>query len=106
MENVRISTNVNFSERGILCAHLYKDAIRLSSEGISVLAANIKRTLLDKGPSPSVRYSRQTHLQKPNFRNLNNRLGNAVHRTNRDSNFNSANLAFDIAAAIQRAFNM
>jgi len=49
MENVRISTNVNFSERGRLCTHLYKDAIRLSSEGVSVLAANIKRTLLGKG---------------------------------------------------------
>jgi hypothetical protein len=77
-----ISTNVNFSERGRLYAHLYKDAIRLSSEGVSVLAANIKRTLLGKGLSPSVRYSRQTHLQKPNFSNLNNRPGNAVHRTN------------------------
>jgi hypothetical protein len=104
MENVRISTNVNFLERGILCAHLYKDAIRLSSEGVSVLAADIKRTLLGKGPSSFVRYSRKIHLQKPNFRNLNNRPG--VHRTNQDSNFNSANLDFDIAAAIQRTFNM
>jgi hypothetical protein len=30
-----ISTNVNFSVRGRLYAHLYKDAIRLSSEGVS-----------------------------------------------------------------------
>ena len=67
------------------------------------MANNIKRTLLGKGPSPSVRYSRQTHLQNPNFRNLNNRPG--IHRTNQDSNFNSANLDFDIAAAIQRTFN-
>lgn len=46
MENIRIAFNSIFSQNGMICEHLFKDSIRLSPEGVGVLAGNLKRGLL------------------------------------------------------------
>ena len=49
VNNIRISFNSNFINDGRVCVNLYKDAVRLSPQGTSVLASNLKKCLFKVG---------------------------------------------------------
>ena len=70
MENIRIAFNSIFSQNGMICEHLFKDSIRLSPEGVGVLAGNLKRGLLIR-VNGSDSYSRPPYQRTPNTRSNN-----------------------------------
>jgi hypothetical protein len=49
VNNIRISFNSNFINDGKVCVNLHKDAVRLSPQGNSVLASNLKKCLFKVG---------------------------------------------------------
>ena len=49
VNNIRISFTSNFINDGRVCVNLHKDAVRLSSQGTSVLASNLKKCLFKVG---------------------------------------------------------
>jgi hypothetical protein len=123
MENIRIAFNSNFSQNGMICEHLFKDSIRLSPEGVGVLAGNLKRGLLIR-VNGSGSYSRPPYQRTPNTRsnnlyrnqNIQNDRQNLPSQNVRHNHYgynsesknklNPAYLASSITAAILGAFNM
>jgi hypothetical protein len=56
VEKVKISMNSNFTQNGRLRKHLYNDVIRLSRDGVCVLAANLKRILIGNNKQHTYSY--------------------------------------------------
>ena len=66
VNKVQISTNTNFLRGGTLFTRLFRDPIRLSDEGTSVLASNMKRQLFPYSqPKVTKPYSEPRYNSKP-----------------------------------------
>ena len=76
-----------FTQNERLRKYLYNDAIRISRDGVSVLAANLKRMLKGNNKMANKPLDRQT-------------------QTFRNNKLNSAQLASDITNAILSVLNM
>jgi len=111
VEKVKISMNSNFTQNGRLRKHLYHDAIRLSRDGVSVLAANLKRILIGNNNqytysdqlTPS--YSGYMNTRRQNYRTGQQTTGRQT-QTFRNNKLNSVQLASNITNAILSALNM
>ena len=111
ISKVKISFNSNFMRNERLLSHLFSDPIRLSQDGVSVLASNIKKTLIGDVRSKYI----STQSRKPNTGYY--RSGQFHPRDSQqgprrpffqqsDQKLNTAHLASNIAAAILSAINM
>jgi hypothetical protein len=65
VNNIRISFNSNFINDGRVCVNLYKDAVRLSPQGTSVLASNLKKCLFKVGNLVRQPYNYQSGHRRP-----------------------------------------
>ena len=113
----------------MICEHLFNDSIRLSPEGVGVLAGNLKRGLLnrvnDSGSYSRPSYQRTTNTRSNNlyrnqnmqndrqnrypYQNLpsqNVRRNHYGYNSQSKNKLNPAHLASSITAAILGAFNM
>ena len=129
IENIRIAFNSIFSQNGMICEHLFKDHIRLSPEGVGVLAGNLKRGLLNRvngsGSYSRPPYQRTLNTRSNNFyrnQNIQNDRQNRYpyrnlpsqnvrhnyygYNSQSNNKLNAAHLASSITASILCAFNM
>ena len=108
---VQISFNSNFIRNGRLFADLFRDSIRLSPDGVSVLASNLKRALLG-----DVRTS-NNNMQPRKLNMEYGRSGQFYPRSNQhgprrqfgypsDKKLDTAHLASNITAAILSAMKI
>ena len=111
VEKVKISMNSNFTQNGRLRKHLYNDTIRISRDGVSVLAANLKRKFI--GYNKQYTYSDQstpsyagyTNTRRQSYRTGQQTTGRET-QTFRNNKLNSTQLASDITNAILSVLNM
>ena len=111
VEKVKISMNSNFTQNEWLRKHLYRDAIRLSRDGISVLAANLKRILIGNNnqytyfdqSTPS--YSGYLNTRRQNYRTGQQTTGRQT-QPFRNNKLNSVQLVSNITNAILSVLNM
>jgi hypothetical protein len=87
VEKAKMSMISKFTQNERLRKYLYNDAIRISRDGVSVLAANLKRMLKGNNKMANKPLDRQT-------------------QTFRNNKLNSAQLASDITNAILSVLNM
>ena len=118
VNNIRISFTSNFINDGRVCVNLHKDAVRLSSQGTSVLASNLKKCLFKVGNLVRQSYNYQSGHRRPYHENRDNYPRPIYHQRTpnrndphnyRDNNLVSPNpklLATNIARAILSAFQM
>ena len=103
--------NSNFTLNRRLHNHLYNDAIRLSRDGVCVLAANLKRIII--GNNKQYTYSDQStpsYAGYMNTRRQSYRTGQHITgrhtQTFRNNKLNSIQLASDMTNAILSALNL
>ena len=103
--------NSNFTQNGRLRKHLYNDVIRLSRDGVCVLAANLKRIFIGNNKqhtysyqsTPS--YAGYTNTRRQSYRTDQHTTGRQT-QTFRNNTLNSVQLAPDITNAILSALNL
>jgi hypothetical protein len=103
--------NLEMFKNRRLRKQLYSDAIRLSRDGVSVLAAYLKRTLI--GNNKQHTYSDQStpyyagymNTRRQSYRTGQQTTGRQT-QTFRNNKLNSVQLASDITNAIFRALNL
>jgi hypothetical protein len=103
--------NLEMFKNGRLRKQLYRDAIRLSTDGVSVLTAYLKRTLI--GNNKQHTYSDQStpsyagyiNTRRQSYRTGQQTTGRQT-KTFRNNKLNSVQLASDITNAILSALNL
>ena len=105
VEKVKISMNSNFTQNGRLRKHLYNDTIRISRDGVSVLAANLKRKFIGNNrqytysdqSTPS--YAGYTNTRRQSYRTGQQTTGRET-QTFRNNKLNSTQLASDMLFSV------